>query len=610
LLVSLPSDCAAKLWSQKISIQSGSKKNKVTQSVLRVQLLSQPALEAAMVNLSTQRNQHRHRHGRKQNPPASLHLHIGFAFVLRLQHSGPVPPDRARFDSFLDLPALGVFDPTAVNLTHRLVLSQEQFVTLLPRVPSKPQLADPPSPIFWTQPGPTAGPNANARGSTTAARSSILRGTPADGIALAASWDPEKLGLLSEFDEPLLLSKLCLCQPDSPSSMPGYNLLSTLAKVPAQFEAHLLLALECGLLGAPEESASSLGKYVTEVRQRGVAAHPLLLLALARRNKDSSLELKYLRELHTQHPSVVRLLTNAEKAKLGLEGFQTPGDGLGKQPDLQARWEQMKLEGAPACAAMDQLLALVGLRKVKERALEIYKQALILRPLSADSRKKRLGTFNFSFVGNPGTGKTTVGKLLSEILAASGLRGQQYEECSAQKLLDQGIDEFNDRVKRAMGGVLFIDEAYMLEPGGNPTGKKICNRLLELAEANRLELSIILCGYQDDIEKLMNFNSGFKSRFEQIPFEDYDPEDLEKLWVGMLTEKDCTCSVQVTKLLGRLLAGQRGQRGFGNARAVRFEVERAIARALPTAPDPTQMVRISSLSHIIVVAYKHPIKGD
>jgi hypothetical protein len=155
------------------------------------------------------------------------------------------------------------------------------------------------------------------------------------------------------------------------------------------------------------------------------------------------------------------------------------------------------------------------------------------------------------------------------------------QETTAQQVKDDGTDKFRDLIKKAMGGVLFIDEAYDLDPSGDFKGKPIFSELLTASENYRDKISFILAGYQDDMQsKLFSYNDGLASRFEEIMFDDFDESELRKVWEGILEEKSWIASEEVSSLVCKRLARQSGKKGFGNAREVRRMAEKAIQAAM------------------------------
>ena len=225
-------------------------------------------------------------------------------------------------------------------------------------------------------------------------------------------------------------------------------------------------------------------------------------------------------------------------------------------------------------------MQLVGLKKVKQSAVALVKNALVLSTLDAQQRKHNSYSMNYCFMGNPGTGKTTVARLLARVLQDAGLRpNHNVVETTAQELKDKGADEFRQLITKATGGVLVIDEAYELDPAGDFKGKPIVAELLTAAEDKRDALSIILAGYEDDIQKkLYAYNDGLRSRFEEILFEDLDEEDLGVVWDRLASAKGWSCDAKVRRIACTRLA--RGAHTNGNARAARQLFEQAAKAAM------------------------------
>jgi len=207
-----------------------------------------------------------------------------------------------------------------------------------------------------------------------------------------------------------------------------------------------------------------------------------------------------------------------------------------------------------------------------------------------------------------GVGKSTVARLFAKILVDSGIRtvgdadkivvikntllssnkpflhfaqSPNIIETTAQKVKDDGSDKFRETEKSAMGGVLFIDEAYDLDPVGDFKGKPIVNELLTLCEDQRDNISVILAGYEDDFQKkFFAYNPGLKSRFKEVIFEDFDRKELSTIWIDSRErmkwkEEEGVCDVAIRRLLKK-----SGRKGFGNAREVRRLLESATRKAL------------------------------
>jgi Cdc6-like AAA superfamily ATPase len=132
--------------------------------------------------------------------------------------------------------------------------------------------------------------------------------------------------------------------------------------------------------------------------------------------------------------------------------------------------------------------------------------------------------------------------------------------------------------RSSVGGVLFLDEAYDLDPKNNSEGRAIVNEIMSVAEEFRDSVTIILAGYKDDIEsKLINFNPGMASRFQAVNFEDFSTDQLAAIWRQNCAQMRYICKEDVTKVASRRVARGIGRKGFGNARDVRKLLEASIA---------------------------------
>jgi hypothetical protein len=166
-----------------------------------------------------------------------------------------------------------------------------------------------------------------------------------------------------------------------------------------------------------------------------------------------------------------------------------------------------------------------------------------------------------------------------------GLRkSNTFTETTGQKLVQDGAIKADAVIQGAMDGVLFIDEAHSLDPKSNQAeGSAIVTKLLKAAEDDRERLTIILAGYQDEIEeRLYGFDPGFRSRFEDVKFEDFSEQELRKIFVDLVASKDWKYHIdnpQLIDVVTARIARGRGNKGFGNARTVRATLEKGIKAA-------------------------------
>jgi probable Rubsico expression protein CbbX len=191
-----------------------------------------------------------------------------------------------------------------------------------------------------------------------------------------------------------------------------------------------------------------------------------------------------------------------------------------------------------------------------------------------------------SFTGNPGTGKTTVALRMAEILHKLGyVRRGHLVAVTRDDLVGQYIGhtapKTKEVLKKAMGGVLFIDEAYYLYRQENERdyGQEAIEILLQVMENNRDDLVVILAGYADKMEKFFQSNPGFRSRVaHHIDFPDYGDEDLLAISEKMLSSHDYKLSASAREALREYIPIRRLQPHFANARSIRNALDRARLR--------------------------------
>merc|ERR1711990_997231 len=210
-------------------------------------------------------------------------------------------------------------------------------------------------------------------------------------------------------------------------------------------------------------------------------------------------------------------------------------------------------------AALVKIDNVVGLQGVKRfiRSLHAQLQTEAERREAGLSVAGGGGTLHMIFSGNPGTGKTTVARIVAELLSAMGLLRKGHIVEADRAALVAGYSgqtalKTQQVVNQAMGGVLFIDEAYALvsEDGKDSFGKEALDTLIKVIEDRREDLVVILAGYPDEMARLVATNPGVKSRFPtQVLFEDYSEEELMRIGESMLSSDGFSLSSEAKEVL-------------------------------------------------------------
>ena len=264
------------------------------------------------------------------------------------------------------------------------------------------------------------------------------------------------------------------------------------------------------------------------------------------------------------------------------EKTDQPATAKNMQVDLEAEFRASNIQ-----EVLDKLdRELIGLKPVKTRIRETA--ALLL----VDRVRKQMGltagapSLHMCFTGNPGTGKTTVALRMSEILHRLGyVREGHLVSVTRDDLVGQYIGhtapKTKEVIKKAMGGVLFIDEAYYLYKPENERdyGAESIEILLQVMENNRDDLVVILAGYKDRMDKFFHSNPGMRSRVaHHIDFPDYSADELLAIAKLMLAAQNYRFSAEGEKAFGEYLRLRMKLEHFANARSVRNALDRARLR--------------------------------
>ena len=297
---------------------------------------------------------------------------------------------------------------------------------------------------------------------------------------------------------------------------------------------------------------------------------------------------------------------------LGRTGEVTP-DGApqtAKQTDGDSGMPVQTATGGPAPAPepekpkepekdpMEELESLVGLTTIKEDVKELMAFVKIQKLRKDAGLKSVPVSLHLVFTGNPGTGKTTVARIIGRLYKQIGVLSQgQLVEVDRSGLVagyvGQTALKTQEQIKKAMGGVLFIDEAYALAQKDDAFGQEAIDTVLKAMEDHRDDLVVIVAGYTKPMEKFINSNPGLKSRFNKyFEFPDYTIDELEAIFNLNCKKYDYIVEEDAQKQIRARIVSRKMQRqdNFANAREVRNMFEDIItnqARRVAAMENPT-----------------------
>ena len=240
--------------------------------------------------------------------------------------------------------------------------------------------------------------------------------------------------------------------------------------------------------------------------------------------------------------------------------------------------------------SMDEIFSelnqLVGLEKVKNVLRDLV-DLMELKTKSKDELKISNINLHMVFLGNPGTGKTTVARIVAQILYnLKYIKQNKLIEVSSKDLVAEYVGQTAPKtmavVEKALGGVLFVDEAYSLASGqgqGNSYNEEAIATLIQAMENNRDNLVVIFAGYTKEMQDFLNANSGIVSRIGYtLEFEDYTTDELIKIFEGMVKKAGFVVTEDAIEKVKEIIEEYKDSKNFGNARFVRSIYEKTIVK--------------------------------
>ena len=278
---------------------------------------------------------------------------------------------------------------------------------------------------------------------------------------------------------------------------------------------------------------------------------------------------------------------------------------------------KLKIDEELLASALDELDDLLGLENIKQDVRELIKLVRYYNEIGKDVLSSY--SAHTVFTGNPGTGKTTVARIMGKVYKALGMleRGHLIDADSSDMIAGytgQTALKTKDIIQQAMGGILFIDEAYAITDGRNAEfGKKAIAILVKQMEDNRNKFGVIVAGYPKNMRNFLESNPGLKSRFDRtFSFEDFTSDELYEIALLMLSKENLKPDDEAAKHLQKYLNSLYISRTqfFGNARSVRKIVEKSARSQNLRMADLPKNKRTKKMTTTLILADVAEFKSD
>jgi len=279
------------------------------------------------------------------------------------------------------------------------------------------------------------------------------------------------------------------------------------------------------------------------------------------------------------------LLGDSEELQRGQYAVSDGTEDVSKPAEINAK----PLESGALLAELD---ALIGLKSVKQQLRKVISVVEANRIRTEAGNKSVPQSLHLVFTGNPGTGKTTVARLVAQLYSSTGaLKGNKFKEATRADLIAQYVGHTAQQTERVIKsvtpGVLFIDEAYSLTPSHHGDFAEECiATMVKSMEDHRNEFAVIAAGYKEEMSTFVNSNPGLRSRFQTfIHFDDYNTNELLEIYQRFALDTGIKLANGVSARVAEAINDAANQHGFGNARFVRALWEESYANMAVRAAE-------------------------